>query len=209
MGPIARWRALFGTMNKVSAVRAVTSSALVSLVLLASACLSPAELTLARSAPVTSSAKLSTSSTKPVVCVHTIDDQRPLNDELGKVGGRSFSAKDVPAWIEQRFRNLASPAFTLADTNTATKPALTIRPRILKAYVGSVDITKTAVIVVEVDYIGADDTITSLVYRGQHAAMNWASDEEEVRSALEKALNRCLTRVKADIEQRIKTAPAT
>ncbi len=120
----------------------------------------------------------------PRVWIGKIEDGRG-DTSLGGLAGRSVSSAEVPAWIDGELAALASPGFVVVTGPAADVAAsLVIRPRLLKAYVDGLNVTKTAVIVLGVDIVAPGGTVTKRLYRGQHASLNWATREDEVVSAL-------------------------
>jgi hypothetical protein len=140
-----------------------------------------------------------------VVVIDRVEDRRPDTDRLGMVGGRQFSSGDVCLWIDQELRSMASPSFVALEASTPdAAPALRLRPRLLKAYVHSVQDAKAAVIVLEVQFIKSDGASWARVFRGQQASMNWFSSKGEVTAALQDAMSVIVSDLKADIEARLR-----
>jgi hypothetical protein len=134
------------------------------------------------------------------VAIAPVEDQRPHGHSLGQVGGRAFESGELTKWVGEELCALSTTRFACLPLQGTAATSLTLRPRLLKAYVDSVDIAKTAVVVLEIDFIGGDGAIQTHIYRGQLAGANWASTAGEVSRALHTALKRCLVRVQADIE---------
>ena len=131
------------------------------------------------------------------VALQTVMDARPDGQELGRVGGRPFKSNDVRDWVHAALHEtLHHEGYAFADDS-----AVTLRPKILKAYVDSIDVVKTAVVVLEVSYVRADGRAVRRVYRGQQSGVNWNSGEEEVMGALKKALQTCLRRFVVDVRE--------
>jgi hypothetical protein len=117
------------------------------------------------------------------------------------VAGRSFSTGGVAAWVDEALGGLSAPAWFAARGEAPGSPAaLTLRPRILKAYVDSLAVTKTAVVVLEVDLAGPSGPAETRRYRGQHASMNWASGEDEVRNGLHAAMADAAQKLSAEVD---------
>lgn len=132
----------------------------------------------------------------PRVRIGKIEDGR-ADPSLGEITGRSVSSSEIPAWIDDELAALASPGFVVVPGPAAD---LAVRPRLLKAYVDGVSVTKTAVIVLGVDIVAPGGTVTKHMYRGQHASMNWSSSAGEVVEALKGAAASCLEQLRVDLE---------
>jgi hypothetical protein len=142
----------------------------------------------------------------PAVWIGPVEDKRSDTSALGSVAGRPFSSEDLSRWVDRELASLSSPSFVLAEKgNTAGTARLILRPRILKAYVDGLAVSKTAVIVLEVEFISPDGSVSSSLYRGQHASMNWWTSQAEVIAALKDALASCLERIRVDIEARLRS----
>lgn len=142
----------------------------------------------------------------PVVLFEPVVDGRAAgSEELGAIGGRPFSAGELVTWVDRELSGLGTASFTVARQPPAGgPPALTVRLRVLKAYVQSVNVTKAAVVVLQaqLEQPAGAAPVTRTV-RGQHASLNWASGEGEVTEALREALDACLDQLRADVESRL------
>ena len=177
------------------------------LLVMAGCATGPATLSLAPITPQRVSKP--TGATIPTVTIAPLEDHRPQGNSLGNVGGRLFEANEPAKWIELELRALSSSRFVCAGAEIDAVSTLTLRPRLLKAYVNSLDVAKTAVVVVEIDYVRNDAAPETRVYRGQLTGANWASTKGEVENALRTALKRCLAQVQRDIETQLATASET
>ena len=169
---------------------------------------SPASLTLAAPAsrPRTAS-PVTTPASQSQIRLHAVEDRRSVADStLGSVGNRPFRATDLSEWIAQELGQLGGGLHVVTGSGEGPPPLLKIHPRLLKAYVDSVGLTKTAVIVLEIEFVPASGERETHVFRGQHAAMNWSSSESEVIDALRKALAQCMDKVRPRIAERLPRA---
>jgi hypothetical protein len=128
-------------------------------------------------------------------------DARPDPATLGTIGGRTFSSGEVAAWVDDELAAMASPGFTVASGGAANAASLVLRPRILKAYVDGIAVTKTAVVVLGFDIVGPNGEVSSRTYRGQQAGVNWATTEGEGSGALRDAALSCFEQLRADLER--------
>ena len=138
------------------------------------------------------------------IAIAPVEDRRPDPDSLGQIDGRSFSSSELKGFVDEQLAALASPAFAVVK-GPATRPArLALRPRILKAYVRGIDVTKAAVVVLEVEFVAAGAAPSSRVFRGQDASLNWGNVQGEVARALQRATVACLEQLRVEIEQRLR-----
>jgi hypothetical protein len=123
-------------------------------------------------------------------------DSRPDSAILGSVGGRPVNAVESARWVESELRRAVAARYNLVSD---ASHALTLQPRLHKLYVSSLDITKTAVVVLELRVIHADGRSTGRYFRGQYSSMNWGSTEGEILEAVRAAVRNCMAQVKAGI----------
>jgi len=139
------------------------------------------------------------------VWLESVEDRR-TDPSLGDVHGRPFSSTQVSQWLERELESLVSPTiYVMKATGPGAGGKLWLRARILKAYVSGVGVTKTATVVLEIDFVAPDGSATSRVFRGQHASMNWWNTEGEVIAALREAGSNCLEQIRLAIEARLRT----
>lgn len=172
---------------------------------LSGGCTSPAHLQLAPGIPSPAPAVAASATTAVNTCtvrLQPLDDRRKDATSLGAVGGRAVSAGQAAGWIEQELLGLASPRFQVIAAAAKADAALTVTPVLHKLYVDNVAVTKTAVVVLELTFAPREGVVTRRFYRGQHASMNWASNESEITRAVRLALADCLTKIRLDLEAR-------
>jgi hypothetical protein len=134
-------------------------------------------------------------------------DVRPDPTILGVIGGRTFGSTEVAAWVDHELATIASPGFAVASgAEPDPRARLVLRPRILKAYVDGIAVTKTAVVVLAFDIATPQGEVSSRSYRGQQAAMNWASSESEGSGALRDAAADCFEQLRTDLERMLHPA---
>jgi hypothetical protein len=162
-------------------------------------CLSPAKLDLTDATPMIEQKTPAVGA--PLVHVVPSQDVRISREDLGVVGGRPFSGKDLPAWIDRAILKLGTEKFRISTGETQPPDAaLMIRPRLIKAYVDSITTSKTAVIVIEAEIVRPDGTALTRHFRGQDAGANWGSGEGEVIESLRRALAVCSAKMRVEIE---------
>jgi hypothetical protein len=180
-------------------------AAVAAVVLLSSGCVPPParlDLTHASVGPVVTVTPLAGAAR---IRVLPLEDKRMNTDNLGRVAGRVFSANEIGDWANQRLQRLSSTAFVLVpDGGTGEPPRLTLQPRLLKTYVDSVSVSKSAVVVIEVEFSSPASPNAVRVYRGQQTNLNWSSSAGELTGALEVALDRCALQLQGEIEARLR-----
>ncbi|PTY05730.1 hypothetical protein DB347_15310 [Opitutaceae bacterium EW11] len=141
------------------------------------------------------------------VYVAAVQDLRLDAESLGQVGNRTFAAHSVPQWIEAALRASLRQRMTLAETPAAGE--LVLQPSLRKCYVSNVDVTKAAVVVVEVAFQHLGKPAGSRVYRGRHTSMNWWNSDAELTQALQLAFDDCLVQILRDVDARAQLIAST
>lgn len=181
--------------------------ALALLVCLAGCVTAPANLSLSRPAGPGTVTSGTPKNNSAQIYLCPLEDKRGGTASLGTVGGRPFHVADLATWISQELECLGSSSVEIvAAENIPDAAQFGLRPRLLKAYVDSIGLTKTAVVVLAIEFISPGGQSETVVFRGQHAAMNWASSEEEVTNALRLALAECMGKVRPAFNQRLPLA---
>jgi hypothetical protein len=144
---------------------------------------------------------------RPFVLIAPVVDKRPDPESLGMCG-RAFSSAQLGNWVEHELRGMASDGFvTTSKLPSDTSASITLRSRILKAYVNAISTSKTANIVLECEFVGSGGTVSTQLFRGQDQCLNWSSGEEEVKNSLKRSLARCIDLIKADLNSRLALKP--
>ena len=129
-------------------------------------------------------------------------DNRIDPEALGTVAQRGFNGGQIIEWVDHGLRALDSDHYTVRSAAHDQVPAITIHPSLLKLYVDSVSISKTAVIVIRLDFDLPKNRTAIKCYRGQYAGINWNSSASEVTSALNLALTDCLKKIDLSLAMR-------
>ena len=142
--------------------------------------------------------------------LNPIIDMRPADASLGLVAGRPFTAGDLIQWIDHELAASASKTAHALDGmhDVADLDTTTVSPRLLKAYVSSVSLAKTAVIVLQIDYTFPTGATETKIFRGQFAGANWSSTEAEVTNALKRAFANCAQKWIVDLNARLSVPKA-
>jgi hypothetical protein len=173
----------------------------------------PATLNLMETAPSPSTRAVShqIANDKPSIRLRPSVDMRPADTGLGNVAGRPFAAENLMPWIDRELAKLAAQtANIIADTSeapdTTGSEIITVHPRLLKVYVDSVSVARTAVVVLQIDYTTSAGVTETKIFRGQFAGANWASGDNEVKSALKRAFFSCAQKWTDDLKARLSTS---
>jgi hypothetical protein len=141
----------------------------------------------------------------PLVWVAPVEDHRSTTC-VGSLA--AVTSEELTRWIDEELASLSSASFALTrETRAERAVTLSLHPRLLKAYVDGVEVSKTASIVIEVEFVSAIRPNQSRVFRGQHASLNWWGSRGELATALKEALASCLEQIKAEIEARLRGEP--
>jgi|GEM_PF-2523403 len=130
----------------------------------------------------------------------TTKDCRLDPEALGSVAGRRFDGDNAGPWIDAGLKTLDSAYYTVRTDPRHPPATITAHPTLLKLYVDSVAITKTAVVVIQLDFDLPGNRTATRFYRGQYAGMNWGSGAGEMTSALHLALDDCLKKISQALE---------
>jgi hypothetical protein len=160
-------------------------------------CNSTARLDLSSQAPQAERVRHTVKTEDTVVEFTTTKDSRLDPESLGAVARRRFDGDKVASWIDQALSTLGSTNYSVR-TGAEHRPGagtIIIHPSLLKLYVDSLSTTKTAVVVIQLDFELPGSRRATHTYRGQYAGMNWGSGTGEVTSALNLALSDCLEKI--------------
>lgn len=192
----------------MSAPRRTSALALASaLILLWAGCTSPVQLAL--DAPA-GPAKTPVSD-RTVFALKPLVDLRPASsrDTAGHVGGRTLQAAGAPAWVENSLLALAGRGFVVVPAGSAPPSGWRVQARLHQFYAASLDISKNAQVVIELEFRRPDTAGFSRVYRGRVNAMNWWNSAGEIDGAMRAAAEDCFKRIAADLERIAATSAET
>jgi len=163
---------------------------------------SPAELNLCPRA-TTKTKTVSSDDHRQTIVLRPIEDRRPegMRQQLGVVGGRGVLEKNSAAWVEAALIDLNGHNFRVVKSSDGQAPTGWLaKPRILQLYTSSLNVAKTATVVIELELVGPENKTSIHTYNGRIAAANWGSGEEEIENSLRKALQKCLKQMRSDLE---------
>lgn len=158
------------------------------------------ELKLTASAPSTKSKAFS--STPLRVFIAPVQDQRLDAEAIGNVANRAFVAHAVSERIDAALQDGVQKRWMLSPDPESGD--LVLHPTLRKCYISGIDVTKAAVIVVEVTYLHRGKAAGSRIYRGRHTSMNWWNSDAELTGALQAAFDDCLAQILGDVDARAK-----
>ena len=139
------------------------------------------------------------------------EDKRIDATSLGHVGSGAYVAKSILPWIDQQLCAVKGTNFAKADD--PAKADLVIKPTLLKLYIQNIDITKSAVVVLRLEFSSHGKPSGQFICRGQYAGVNWWNSDEEMVGAIQEAFADCLRNLTASLELNIRlrhiTAPVS
>lgn len=177
----------------------VERTALAALLLaVAAGCTAPMQMAL--SEPAVAPVRKVAASRVPVAFAPLVD-QRPdfQRESAGSVGGRQVLAKDPVAWIDRSLQKLGGQRF--APGRAHDPAAWQITPVLRQLYASSLRVSKNANIVIELKIRPPAGESLSRIYRGRITSVNWWNASGEIEAAVTDALEDCLKRMAADIDQ--------
>lgn len=170
----------------------------------------PAKLDLKSSALPKIEIAESSIGSRAVVLVTAIEDARQDKESLGSVAGRNFGNTPLEPWVEQELLGMGTGIFIPVAKPLPNVPAsLNLKARILKAYLSALSTSKTAAVVIECEFSTPNGIATTQIYRGQYQSLNWNSNEDEATNAIRQALNRCIEKIRAELDVRLAKSQRT
>ncbi|HTQ30153.1 MAG TPA: hypothetical protein VMI53_02995 [Opitutaceae bacterium] len=131
-----------------------------------------------------------------------VEDQRLDATSLGHIGSRAYVAKSFLPWLDQQLRAVKGTNF--AEAGDPARADLVIKPILLKLYIQNIEVTKSAVVVLRLEFSSHGKSSGQLTCRGQYAGMNWWGSDEEMAGAIQEAFTDCLRNISASLELNIK-----
>jgi hypothetical protein len=126
-------------------------------------------------------------------------DARPDDARaVGQIGLDTYAAASVDLWVADALHGLSKASFKAVSAEQPTAE-FCIRPKLVRLYLQDVDITKSAHIVLDLEFFPPGKPSFTKLYRGRHTAMNWWGTNGEMSRALNLALKNCLQQISADL----------
>ena len=108
-----------------------------------------------------------------------VRDMRPDPAHLGEVARRPVVGTNLGPWLDSGLRHALQPA---------SEAALRLEVEVTKAYLASLNVAKSANLVVRARFHRGDALIGEETLRGANTSTNWASTENETEEALADAM---------------------
>ncbi|QUD90043.1 hypothetical protein [Phenylobacterium montanum] len=147
----------------------------------------------------------------PAACLVRFGEVRDLRGDPGTMGemlNRAVHVTDSATWVRSGLGALAAdPHLSIAGDADPTAD-LVLDVDLVKAYLGSQNMAKTANVVLRVRWKrdgGPEDTS---VYRGSMTSINWIGGEAEIRGAFNHALSNLTEDLHRDVLSRCAAATA-
>jgi len=137
---------------------------------------------------------------KCMVYLESVQDQRTDKSSMGNIAGREIDADDMVQWLDSGLDTLSASGFRI-DKATATDDQVVVDVALLKAYMISMGLSKSANMVVRITYKRPDgSTLATQVYRGVDTSVDWTAGEGEMNTAFQRATKQMLDQVDTDLD---------
>jgi hypothetical protein len=124
-------------------------------------------------------------------------DCRPDKTSLARFPSQTYVADDVLPWVDHALHAANDARF--ATVENPIQADVVVTPRLRMLYLEFLDVTKCAVVVIEVEFSYRGQPTITKTYRGQYAGLNWAGSDAEMERALRSALATCVDKIMADL----------
>ncbi|TLY41326.1 MAG: hypothetical protein E6K58_10215 [Nitrospirae bacterium] len=133
--------------------------------------------------------------------VGSVADERLRKNDLGLVGSRVVSTRDVMPWLQQAFE-------TLNDGSTKTSSSVgqvssgrlvSLKASLKKLYVHTLLTSISANVLVAVSYAIDAGPLDTRLYRGTETGVNWTGSADSVSDLLHDALAHIIKNIRADL----------
>jgi len=132
-----------------------------------------------------------TSSATPCkIYVAEIEDKRRNKKNLGRASTSTVYTKDIIDWIGQGLVSLGGGRYKVVIQKENPEPVVPdykISVFLKKAYIHSLSTSKSATLVLAVNYSQEGEDIRSSLYRGSDTSINWSSSQDEIHGAFNAA----------------------
>ena len=134
-----------------------------------------------------------------MVYLESVQDQRTDKNSMGNIGGRPVDADDMVQWLDSGLDTLSASGFRI-DKATSVDDQVVVDVTLLKAYMISMGLSKSANMVVRITYKRPDGSmLATQVYRGVDTSVDWVAGEGEMNSAFQRATKQMLDQVDTDL----------
>ncbi len=132
----------------------------------------------------------SISSSPCKIYVAQIEDKRLNRQNLGRAASSTVYTKDIIDWIGQGLVSLGGGIYKVVIPKENSEPVMSdykISVFLKKAYIHSLSTSKSATLVLAVNYSQKGDDIKYSLYRGSDTSINWSSSQDEIHGAFNAA----------------------
>jgi hypothetical protein len=136
-----------------------------------------------------------------------VHDVRDDKSNLGSLGAIPVESRDTEGWIAGAIKaSAADPDISFVEAAPAGGSGLTLNASLLKAYVSTQNMAKTATVVLKVRFRRGDSDLGEVFYRGNSGGIYWGVGNGEMAEALNSALRDALKSLPQDIGARCRAA---
>lgn len=125
--------------------------------------------------------------------IHKILDDRSDKNNIGFFCGSEIITKDLSDWINRFFVALENTSKALNGNE------ILLNISIKKIYIKNIRTSKTATIVLQVDYLNGSNIMLSKLYRKQITKINWNCTENEIIELFNNVIQNIITDIIDDI----------
>ncbi len=138
---------------------------------------------------------------EPACRVHlaAIQDVRGDKQSMGMLGARPVRSSDSVAWLRSGFEAMGSDARILLVGADNAAPNLGLTIELLQAHISSVNMAKTANVVVRVKFAPEAGDAAEKLFRGELADVNWGSGDGEALDVMNAALAEVVLAAHAEV----------
>ncbi|MES2488948.1 MAG: hypothetical protein V4607_04085 [Pseudomonadota bacterium] len=122
-----------------------------------------------------------------------VTDRTQSSDKIGAIGNAPVLASDVVGWVRAAFEQI--PGHSQQPQN------LSLDVELVRSYIHALSVSKSANVVIRVNYLRPAQNPITRAYRGADTSMNWFSSDSEVQSAFNRALKEMAQQVAGDLGQ--------
>ena len=145
-------------------------------------------------------------------CAVHITDIRDLRWHVpaaGKLSGRAVEVEQVAPWIRQALSSIFSDSRLRFDyrRDQADPTDIVVEVEVLKVYLASLDIDKTADVVLRIRYRRGGVVLGEQIYRGAYASLQFSDGADEAMDALNHAMTIARDTVHRDILYECSSGP--
>ncbi len=141
----------------------------------------------------------------PPVCsasVGDVTDARSDTQTMGHLGGRFVKHDDTIGWLRSGFETLSMDKRIRMVEAANVGDGFVLNVALLKSYMESPAMAKSATVVVRVSYAKSGTPIGEKIFRGDHTEVNWGSGDNEARDSLNRALQEVIAQTHDDLLER-------